>query len=552
MDSVELFFNGVSQGMQDINHKNGKEPFGYWQIEYHKGEIKAVAYDEDGNIVAEEVKKSFGDPTKIILVPETEKYGNLYFIQIMTADKDGTLVENARNYITIKVTGDAELVGTDNGDSSDYDEYKSKDGIIHSRRLFSNRLLAIVCAKSENSTFEVTAASKDLPNASIRYSDKKWCGVSSDSSIKPEIDFVPTRKIEIIADGATKMNKDNLSIKVTAKVLPSNATLKEVNWNPVLKECVKSDYISVNDLEKKEEGSGIETKLIQAEADGECILRLTARNGTQLDEIISDLPFSETGLGTKNLNTYELIEAIRYTNWDQTKTKPPITRESGISTNDIGDTWISFDKVDFGKDGSDTIHIPIFTWNSPLKLEIFDGNGIDGECLGKFTYEHEPVYNVYSENIFTLTRRIFGVHTVTIRLIQGCDFLGFYMDKSPKAFAKLRALDANLITGDSFKKTEEAVEGIGNNVVIDFTDMNFGEKTATKITICGKSNTENNTINIKFLDKNGGSTTQIIEFAHTDAYEEKTFDIQSVTGDKKVDFVFLPGCNFDFKWFKFE
>ena len=456
MDSVELFFNGVSQGMQDINHKNGKEPFGYWQIEYHKGEIKAVAYDEDGNIVAEEVKKSFGDPTKIILVPETEKYGNLYFIQIMTADKDGTLVENARNYITIKVTGDAELVGTDNGDSSDYDEYKSKDGIIHSRRLFSNRLLAIVRAKSENSTFEVTAASKDLPNASIRYSDKKWCGVSSDSSIKPEIDFVPTRKIEIIADGATKMNKDNLSIKVTAKVLPSNATLKEVNWNPVLKECVKSDYISVNDLEKKEEGSGIETKLIQAEADGECILRLTARNGTQLDEIISDLPFSVTGLGTKNLNTYELIEAIRYTNWDQTKTKPPITRESGISTNDIGDTWISFDKVDFGKDGSDTIHIPIFTWNSPLKLEIFDGNGIDGECLGKFTYEHEPVYNVYSENIFTLTRRIFGVHTVTIRLIQGCDFLGFYMDKSPKAFAKLRALDIKIFSYTSrlFKKVK--------------------------------------------------------------------------------------------------
>ena len=126
------------------------------------------------------------------------------------------------------------------------------------------------------------------------------------------------------------------------------------------------------------------------------------------------------------------------------------------------------------------------------------------------------------------------------------------MDRTPKALAKLRALDANLITGDSFKKTDEAVEGIGNNVVLDFTDMNFGEKTATKLTICGKSNTENNTINIKFFDKDGASTTQIIEFAHTDAYEEKTFDIQAVTGDKKVDFVFLPGCNFDFKWFKFE
>ena len=80
MDSVELFFNGVSQGMQDINHKNGKEPFGYWQIEYYKGEIKAVAYDEDGNVAAEEVKKSFGDPAKIILIPEKDKNGNLYFI----------------------------------------------------------------------------------------------------------------------------------------------------------------------------------------------------------------------------------------------------------------------------------------------------------------------------------------------------------------------------------------------------------------------------------------------------------------------------------------
>ena len=82
--------------------------------------------------------------------------------------------------------------------------------------------------------------------------------------------------------------------------------------------------------------------------------------------------------------------------------------------------------------------------------------------------------------------------------------------------------------------------------------MNFGDKTATKLTICGRSNTENNTINIKFFDNDGSSTTQIIEFAHTDAYEEKTFDLKEITGEKKVDFVFLPGCNFDFKWFKFE
>ena len=51
--------------------------------------------------------------------------------------------------------------------------------------------------------------------------------------------------------------------------------------------------------------------------------------------------------------------------------------------------------------------------------------------------------------------------------------------------------------------------------------MNLGEKSATSITICGKSNTDNNTINIKFFETDNSSTTQIIEFANTDDYEEE-------------------------------
>ena len=552
MDTVELFFNGVSQGKQDINHIDGKEPYGYWQIEYHKGEIKAVAYDPDGNIVAQEIKKSFGDPEKLILKPEIDKYGNLFFIQIMSADKNGNLVENARNYITFNVSGDAELEGMDNGDSTDYEEYKSADKKTHTRRLFSNRLIAIVRAKDKSSSFEITAASKDLPNISLRYDNNLWCAVSPNNDIKPEKDFVPTRKIEIIADGSTKMNNNNLKIKVTAKILPENATLKEINWNPVLKECVSSDFISVIDTESSSEEKGIQTKIIQAEGDGECILRCTAQNKTKYDEVISDLPFIINGLGSKTLDPYNLIEAIRFNDWDREKEKPEITLESGISTRKCGNCWISFDKVDFGSDGGDIIHIPIFSFSTELPIEIYEGNGIKGECLGKFTYEHESIYNTYSENVFTINRRLFGVHTITINLLAEVYFHGFYFDKAPKAFAKLRALDANLIAGDSFKKTDEAVEGIGNNVNLDFNDMNFGEKSATKLIICGKSNTENNTINIKFFDSEGNSTTEVIEFFHTDEYEEKTFEIKYVNGDKKVSFVFLPGCNFDFKWFKFE
>ena len=552
-ESVELFFNGQSLGRQNINHKDGAEPFGHWIVEYHKGEIKAVAYDEKGNAIAEETKKSFGDPTKIILKPETEnesgKAGSLHFIQIMLEDKDGTLVENARNYITFNVAGDAELLGMDNGDSTDYEEYISSTGRSHTRKLFANRLIAIVRSKNNNSSFVITAASAGLQNVSLKFDGKEWKEAAPYFAIHAEKDFVPTRKIELIADGSTKLDANNREVQVTAKVLPENASIKEISWNPVLKECIASDNIEVI-------SSAVDSRVIRAAGDGECILRCTAQNGTKYDEVISDLPFSVSGIGTCRLNPYSLIEACRFTDYDQTdgKTKPEMSLESGISNRKCGQTWVSFDKVDFGTDGADTIHLPIFSFETELPIEVWDGkgNGSDAECLGIFTYRHESIYNTYNENVFTLSRRLFGIHTITIVMKTDIYLHGFYFDKSPKAFAKLRALDADLIAGDTFTKTAEAVEGIGNNVNLDFSNMDFGDEGTSNLTICGKSNSENNTINIKFFAEDGSSTTQVIEFPHTDSYEEKNFEIAPVKGAQKISFVFLPGSNFDFKWFRFE
>lgn len=565
-DEVKLFVNDKSFGKQKINHKDGKEPFGKWQVAYQKGKIKVVAYDENGKEIAFEEKFSFEDPAKIILKPELEDYGDLFFIDLMTADKNGILVENARNYITVNVSGDAELVGMDNGDSTDYDEYKSADGKTLSRKLFSNRLVAIIKAKTPKSSFVVTAASKNLPNVSIKYDgnseNQKWKEIPADNSIHAEKDFIPARKIEITAKKSTNLTKENNEIEVVAKLLPENASIKQIIWHPVLKECVDSDYIEV--LNKSGEGTGIESATIKAICDGECILRCTSKNGSDLDEVLSDLNFNVSGIGNPKLNPYKLIEACRFNDWDNSKEKPVVSLESGISNRNIGPMWISFDKVDFGKEGSDSIHIPIFSFDIELPVEIWDGkpgNGttIDGgipseigECLGKFTYKHSSIYNTYSENVFTLSKRLFGVHTISIVIPYELVFHGFYFDKTLKALSKLRALDADELVGDTFTKTQTAVEGIGNNVNLDFANMNFAENKATKITICGKSNTDNNTINLKFFGSDGNSRTDVIEFSHTDDYEEKTFEIPAISGEQRVSFVFLPGCNFDFKWFKFE
>ena len=607
-DEVELFFNGQSQGRQKINHKNGAEPFGRWKVEYHRGEIKAVVYNEEGRVVAEDIRKSFGDPARIILEAEQDynetglpRFARndgvdacdeprhcedtarsdvdvaIHFIQVMLTDKNDTLVENARNYITLNITGDAELLGMDNGDSTDYDEYTCKNGRTQTRKLFSNRLIAIVRTTRQGASFTVTAASQGLSNTTIKYDGKNWSPAEPDNSVTPENTFIPTRKIELIADGSTKLDAVHKEVGVQVKVLPENATIKDVNLNPVLKECVKSDNIEVAlrqaqgpqfsaqgprlSAQGPQTGIGVpelvegqQKATIRAAGDGECILRATARNNTEYDEVISDLPFTVSGIGTKKLNPYTLIEACRFNDYDNTDNKPApeMSLESGISNRKCGATWVSFDKVDFGTDGADVIHLPIFSFSTEFPVEVWDGTGTGGELLGRFTYKHESIYNTYSENVFTLEHRLFGVHTITIAFQTDLYLHGFYFEKTPKAFAKLRALDADLITGDSFEKTAQAVEHIGNNVTLDFSNMDFGEKGAISLTICGKSNTENNTINIKFFAADGTSSTQVIEFAHTDHFEEKTFDLKKITGFQKISFVFLPGSNFDFKWFRFN
>ena len=125
------------------------------------------------------------------------------------------------------------------------------------------------------------------------------------------------------------------------------------------------------------------------------------------------------------------------------------------------------------------------------------------------------------------------------------------MNRSRLTFARIDAADNDKIYGDDFKISGSSVTGIGNNVSLDFDDMDFKDG-VSRITIKGTSYTEVNTLNIIFVGEDGSQTRQMIEFTHTDNAEEKTFDINPIKGKNKVTFVFLPGSNFDFEWFRFE
>ena len=75
---------------------------------------------------------------------------------------------------------------------------------------------------------------------------------------------------------------------------------------------------------------------------------------------------------------------------------------------------------------------------------------------------------------------------------------------------------------------------------------------STKITVCGKTPNETNTIQLRYFDDNGIQQTQLLEFPGCDTSTEITFDIEKIQGMKEISFVFLPGSNFDFDWFRFD
>lgn len=81
--------------------------------------------------------------------------------------------------------------------------------------------------------------------------------------------------------------------------------------------------------------------------------------------------------------------------------------------------------------------------------------------------------------------------------------------------------------------------------------MDFGDTGSTKLTLCGHSPIDKNTLHILFSGPEG-EKRQLVEFTQSSDYCEREFVLERVTGPQTVTFIFLPGSQFDFKWFQFQ
>lgn len=543
---TELFFNEQSQGIFEIDHSKGKQLSGRWQLPYERGTIKAVAYDENDNVIATDSKSSYGDAARIVLQPDQtclQANGqDMVFVEISMEDEQGIPVDNANNRVEVEVTGAGRLVGLDNGDSTDYDQYKGT-----SRRLFSGKLLAIVAAKLEPGDIEVKVTSIGLPEAKLKLKAQpcdivKGVSASIANTKSEPFPEVPIRKIALIRNGSKLMNQENPSVKVTAEIYPAAATYRKLVWKAVTIGGIETNIAKI-------EVRGNEAE-ITALGDGEFRLRCSADNGGKIPQVISELEFEITGLGAATMNPYQMIDAGLYNAGNRAYETGLL---GGISTVDGIENQIGFVGLDFGDYGSDEVTLPVNYWaDDAIPLEIWEGMpGTQGaELILSTHYQAKLVWATFQPNTFKLLKRLKGIRTVCFVFRNKTNWKGFEFTKYEKAYQTLSVKENNQIYGDSFIVKEDAIENIGNNVTIEFENMDFGEEGPGKLIICGRSNNVKNTINIRFSNEEG-SVKQIVEFPHSEDYTKQEFTLEPVKGNRKVSFEFLPGSNFDLKEFRF-
>lgn len=159
----ELFVNGKSQGRvrKDKSSRLDRYRLRWNNVKYEPGEIRVVTYNQYGDKIGEDVKRTAGEPAQMKFCVETPDHepvacmvegctdehnvllnadGNdLAFITVSLQDKDGNECPLADDELTFEVSGAGTFKAACNGDATSLEPFTQPQ-----MKLFSGKLVVIV------------------------------------------------------------------------------------------------------------------------------------------------------------------------------------------------------------------------------------------------------------------------------------------------------------------------------------------------------------------------------------------------------------------------
>lgn len=541
---VELFLNGKSIGSHVMELETSQDMRAHFKVPFEPGVLRVVGHFADGSECSE-VLHTPSDPAAVVLTSDKETLladgRDIAFVEISTVDVNGIPVGNARNLIRVEVSGAGRLVGLDNGDSTDYDSYKGDN-----RRLFSGKLLAMVESTLEPGEITVRAYSEGLENAELRLVSEN-CGEVSGVSVVTENKFpavcraytgeVPARLLLPEVD-VNSFDPERRSAEIRAKLLPENCTYDDISWSVVRRNGVESNLAQV-------EGSG-RSAVVTAKGDGEFFVRAMVHNGAEHPQVIADIPFTAEGLGAAVRDAYSFISASTL----DSSNVPTNIIEDGALSNFDGRTVMTYSDIDFGKTGSQIISLSVGTCFD-MPVEVWEETPDDGKLICRVDFGNNGHWCGFAGQDFALAERLTGVRTISVVIDSRVIFGGFSFVPIERAYDTNWVGEADSVYGDDYRIDGRRVADIGNNVIINYEGLDFGEGGSEALIISGETGNPMNQIQLRYTPAGGAQKTVLLEFQQ-DGGREQRFDIPNLSGVNDVSFVFMPGSRFDFDWFRFE
>lgn len=541
---VELFLNGKSVGTHVMELETSQDMRAHFKVPFEPGVLRVVGHFADGSECSE-VLHTPSDPAAVVLTSDKETLladgRDIAFVEISTVDVNGIPVGNARNRIRVEVSGAGRLVGLDNGDSTDYDSYKGDN-----RRLFSGKLLAMIESTLEPGEITVRAYSEGLENAELRLVSEN-CGEVSGVSVVTENKFpavcraytgeVPARLLLPEVD-VNSFDPERRSAEIRAKLLPENCTYDDISWSVVRRNGVESNLAQV-------EGSG-RSAVVTAKGDGEFFVRAMVHNGAEHPQVIADIPFTAEGLGAAVRDAYSFISASTL----DSSNVPTNIIEDGALSNFDGRTVMTYSDIDFGKTGSQIISLSVGTCFD-MPVEVWEGTPDDGKLICRVDFGNNGHWCGFAGQDFALAERLTGVRTISVVIDSRVIFGGFSFVPIERAYDTNWVGEADSVYGDDYRIDGRRVADIGNNVIINYEGLDFGEGGSEALIISGETGNPMNQIQLRYTPAGGAQKTVLLEFQQ-DGGREQRFDIPKLSGVNDVSFVFMPGSRFDFDWFRFE
>jgi beta-galactosidase len=167
-DSAELFVNGKSQGIQKKNKDTNQSRYRlmWMNVKYEPGTLKVIAFDQNGNSIAEKEIRTAGEAHHLELIADRTVIDadgkDLSYVTVTVVDKDGNYCPTATRQLNFNVEGNGTFRAACNGDATSLEMFHLPD-----MKTFSGKLIVLIQSTTQKGEIKLKVSGDQLQPATL-------------------------------------------------------------------------------------------------------------------------------------------------------------------------------------------------------------------------------------------------------------------------------------------------------------------------------------------------------------------------------------------------